>query len=164
MTASLSSTTTETAALVRRKFAWAVSGTPIRASISDLHSQLRFVGYSLDTKSFERLCNESEAFARVFSALAVRTSKAQADSEINIPAQSRYIVPVEFGPVESLRYQSSLDSCAARHAEAKVHLADMFADAATALGIKDGVLPPLGWQPGNPTVLVCRRACTLSAL
>ena len=106
MTACLSRSTTETAALVRRKYAWAVSGTPIRAALSDLHSQLSFIGYPLDTRSFTNLCDNPEAFTRVFTELAIRTTKAQADAEINLPGQSRFIVAVEFGPVESLRYQS----------------------------------------------------------
>ncbi|KAI5481086.1 SNF4 family helicase/atpase [Pseudohyphozyma bogoriensis] len=102
------SATSETASLIPRKYSFAVTGTPLKANINDLQGLLRFLKVEpvgSYKASLQRLLEEVPTFVRVCEQLAARTVKSQVQHELVIPNQHRYIVPVEFGPVESYWYE-----------------------------------------------------------
>lgn len=45
------------------------------------------------------------AFVKLISSIGIRTTKSQVAHELALPQQKRYIVPVEFAPVELFNYQ-----------------------------------------------------------
>lgn len=111
MAAAPASTISETAALVRRKHSFAVSGTPIRSKLSDLAGLFKFLGFGLgdDAKNFGMLLTPryADIFADVFHRIAIRTVKANVEHELVLPGQDRFIVPLTFGPIEQASYNSS---------------------------------------------------------
>lgn len=64
---------------------------------------LRVPAQIVDRRTWKRLLTPAfcEEFTSLFDTrLAVRTTKAQVKDEFQLPMQTRYIVPIEFGKVE----------------------------------------------------------------
>lgn len=135
----------EMCSLIRRQFSWAVSGTPLKARIGDLRGLLRFLRVEpcgSDPGALARLVSPGgvAAFVDLFSRIGIRTLKADVNHELTIPPQSRYIVPLDFGPVEDFAYKQ-------RYAEAMVDL-----------GLTvDGKAPSADWRPD--AIKMVRCAC-----
>lgn len=95
---------------------FAVSGTPAKASVSDLQHVLEFLrvpGIITMNRSWKRLLAPAyhEKFLALFDTqLAIRTRKDQIEHEFQLPKQTRYIVPIEFGKVERTIYDDILDN------------------------------------------------------
>lgn len=64
-------------------------------------------GYGENKKHFDWLISPEGAiaFTRLVSSIGIRTTKAQVAHELGLPTQTRYIVPVDFTPVELFNYQ-----------------------------------------------------------
>ncbi|PVF98205.1 hypothetical protein CPB86DRAFT_825898 [Serendipita vermifera] len=101
---------------IPRVNSFAVSGTPARSSVADLAFVLRFLRVPdiiVSSKVWKRLCAPAffENFISLFDTrLAVRTSKSQVTNEFQLPRQTRYIVPIEFGKIERTIYDDILET------------------------------------------------------
>lgn len=107
MAAAPASGISETAALVRRKHSFAVSGTPIRGDLDDLAGLFKFLGFSLDSdnKAFKAFFKNPDILADVVHKIAIRTVKTKVEHELVLPGQDRFIVPLQFGPIERTSYR-----------------------------------------------------------
>ncbi|KAH8149060.1 uncharacterized protein LAJ45_07036 [Morchella importuna] len=114
------------AAVVARQIprvnAWAVSGTPIRRDINDLHGLLRFLRYApFDERGggaalFATLARYNHAaFGAVVGEIALRHTKDMVGDEIRLPLQKRVVVRVPFSAIEEQNYrhlfQQMCDEC-----------------------------------------------------
>ncbi|KAF6756271.1 SNF2 family N-terminal domain-containing protein [Ephemerocybe angulata] len=101
--------------LIPRLSSYAVSGTPARAQISDLIHVVKFLRV-FDVIGSERLWKRliKPGFANMFSEFiqhyAIRTTKASVKSELTIPQQTRYLVPIELGKIERHVYDQTLET------------------------------------------------------
>lgn len=124
MAAAPASSISETAALVKRKHSFAVSGTPIRGKLSDLRGLFKFLGFGIgdDTMGFDMLLSSryADIFADVFGKIAIRTVKQAVQHELTLPGQERLIVPLEFEPIEHASYRSE-----SRSENRKNHVSDL---------------------------------------
>jgi E3 ubiquitin-protein ligase SHPRH len=100
--------------LIPRQHSLAVSGTPARTDIKDLMGSLRFLRVPVllfDSRLWHRLQQAPmrEAFEGIFRSIAIRTTKKEVASEFTIPAQTRYVVPIELSEIELHYYNDTLD-------------------------------------------------------
>ncbi|BGP27363.1 proteophosphoglycan 5 [Rhodotorula toruloides] len=98
----------ETASLVSRHYSWAVTSTPLRDKIADLRPLLTFLRVepiASGTASLQRLLDETESFRRLWHEIGERTLKSQVQHELVLPAQHRYVVPVDFNAIERFHYE-----------------------------------------------------------
>ncbi|KAK4700839.1 E3 ubiquitin-protein ligase SHPRH, partial [Phenoliferia sp. Uapishka_3] len=103
------SLTSETASLIPRRYSFAVTGTPLKARVEDLQGLLRFLKVEpvgSNRAYLMRLLEEIPTFVRVCEQLGARTIKAQVEHELFIPAQHRFVVPVDFTAVEKYWYDA----------------------------------------------------------
>jgi E3 ubiquitin-protein ligase SHPRH len=101
-------------ALIPRKNSLAVSGTPAKSDIKDLMGSLRFLRVPViphDHRLWHRLQQPSMrlAFEGLFRAISVRTTKKEVTSELHIPRQTRYVVPIDLSEIELHYYNDTLD-------------------------------------------------------
>lgn len=99
----------ETVSMIERTSSIAVSGTPV-TRLDDLRSLFRFLrvlGPYDTAAAFKRLLTPELAptLERVLGMLATRNTKAQVRSETTLPQQTRYLLPVELGPVQRTFYE-----------------------------------------------------------
>lgn len=87
---------------------WAVSGTPLRKNVQDLHGLLIFLGYeplSTDAKLWNHLItNHRHVFRRVFETIAMRHTKALIREDLQLPQQKRVVITTPFSAVEQQNY------------------------------------------------------------
>ncbi|KAG8820600.1 hypothetical protein FRC19_008738, partial [Serendipita sp. 401] len=101
---------------IPRVNSFAVSGTPARASVADLLHVLQFIRVPWDISSsriWKRIISPGffDNFMSLFDTrLVVRTCKSQVKDEFELPKQTRYIVPIEFGKVERTIYDDLLET------------------------------------------------------
>lgn len=112
MVGSSVSTVSETCSLIARRFSWAVTGTPLGSSIADLQGMLKFLKvdpftWSDSSSYLDELLKQPAAFAQLIGSMATRTLKSQIHDELSIPAQRRFIVPVELSAVERYAYDTT---------------------------------------------------------
>ncbi|KZT19573.1 hypothetical protein NEOLEDRAFT_1159005 [Neolentinus lepideus HHB14362 ss-1] len=105
--------TEEMVSLIPRLSSWAVSGTPARAQVFDLIHVLKFLQVEAAAESsriWQRLLLPDYVyeFTALFRRYAVRTTKAEVQSELTIPTQTRYLVSIELGRVERTVYDQTL--------------------------------------------------------
>ncbi|KAK4542120.1 hypothetical protein LTR36_007151 [Oleoguttula mirabilis] len=97
-----------------RVHSWAVTGTPLRKNVSDLHGLLIFLRYqpfSSDAKLWSHLItNHRHLFRRIFGEIALRHTKAHPDvrDELHLPPQKRVVLTVPFSTVEQQHYATLL--------------------------------------------------------
>ena len=93
-----------------RIHSWAVSGTPLRKSVQDLHGLLIFLRYkplSDNAKLWSHLiANHRHIFRRIFGEIALRHTKAQIREELRLPPQKRVVLTVPFSAVEQQHYST----------------------------------------------------------
>lgn len=99
---------------IPRVNAWAVTGTPIRKDVNDLHGLLKFLDYEpfcgQDKVVFNRLAQfNHSAFRSLFEAITLRHTKDMVRDEIMLPLQKRVIVTVPFSMVEEQNYRDLVE-------------------------------------------------------
>ncbi|TFK67239.1 hypothetical protein BDN72DRAFT_843332 [Pluteus cervinus] len=102
-------------ALIPRLSSFAVSGTPARTQTSDLMHVLRFlrIDHVLGSNAlWDRLRKPGYAgeFAAFFQKYAIRTMKSTVNTELTIPQQTRFLVPIDLGRVERHVYAQNLEA------------------------------------------------------
>lgn len=100
----------DTVSMIERTSSIAVSGTPIkRGDLTDLQSLFRFlrVPFAPSGAQWQRLLGPSMAhsLARVLRVLATRHIKDDIKGEMVLPTQTRWLVPIELGPVQRAYYE-----------------------------------------------------------
>ncbi|KAI9808275.1 MAG: hypothetical protein M1825_004732 [Sarcosagium campestre] len=106
------------ARVIPRCNAWAVTGTPLKSNIADLHGLLNFLRYdpyAKYTSLWQRLVNSEDAFRRLFSQITLRHTKDRVRDELKLPPQKRVVVTVPFTHIEeqhySQLYQQMCEDC-----------------------------------------------------
>ncbi|KAK8216723.1 hypothetical protein M8818_001686 [Zalaria obscura] len=98
------------AALLPREHAWAVSGTPLRKDVQDLHGLLIFLGYYPfcdSTAIWSRLIGPyRDDFKALFGRIALRHTKDKIRQELRLPPQKRVVITIPFNAVEEQNYRS----------------------------------------------------------
>ena len=91
-----------------RVHSWAVSGTPLRKNVQDLHGLLIFLRYAPlcdDPRLWSHLItNHKHMFREIFGRLALRHTKAQIREDLNLPPQKRVVITVPFSAIEQQQY------------------------------------------------------------
>lgn len=109
----------QSAALIPRHHAWGVSGTPIKKSLQDLHSVLRFLKVQpfigdLSKNSWSILTSGSNLdFIKLWRRLGFRHTKAMVHEDIKLPPQTRVLLKIPFNPIEQENYNQALEECLA---------------------------------------------------
>lgn len=127
-----------------RVHSWAVSGTPLRKNVQDLHGLLIFLRYrplSDDAKLWSHLItNHRQIFHRIFAEIALRHNKAQIREDLNLPAQKRVVITVPFSAIEQQHYST------------------LFQEMCQAVGVKSDGSPKSGdWEPEDPAAIEAMR-------
>lgn len=127
-----------------RVHSWAVSGTPLRKNVQDLHGLLiflRFQPVSEDAKLWGHLItNHRHLFRQIFGEIALRHTKAQIRDDLNLPQQKRVVITVPFSAVEQQHYST------------------LFTQMCEALGVRnDGSPVNSEWDPDDPTTIESMR-------
>jgi E3 ubiquitin-protein ligase SHPRH len=81
------------ARLIPRTNAWAVSGTPLKRNIEDLHGLLIFLGYepfANSKKSWQR--TDKATLRQIFGSIAIRHNKHKVAHELRLPPQRRLVI------------------------------------------------------------------------
>uniref|UniRef100_A0A060TIR2 ARAD1D40018p n=1 Tax=Blastobotrys adeninivorans TaxID=409370 RepID=A0A060TIR2_BLAAD len=106
------------ARLIPRVHSWGVTGTPVTKNMQDLQGLLRFlriepIASSIPT--WQMLVHSPTSFAKLFSQLAIRHTRAMVEGDIVLPPQTRNLVSMPFNSIETdnyLRiYQNFLADC-----------------------------------------------------
>lgn len=96
---------------------WAVSGTPLRKNVQDLHGLLIFLRYKPfddNGKLWAHLVqNHKHLFRRIFHQIALRHTKAQIRDELRLPPQKRVVVTVPFSVIEQQNYSTLFEQMCA---------------------------------------------------
>ncbi|WPH03824.1 Hypothetical protein R9X50_00670700 [Acrodontium crateriforme] len=131
-------TAARVASRLPRANSWAVSGTPLKKNIEDLHGLLIFLKYQPlnDSSKLWRhlITNHKHLFRRLFGQIALRHTKAHVRDELQLPLQKRVVITMPFSSVEQQHYET------------------MFADMCREVGLDhDGSpsTPMVGWVPDN---------------
>jgi E3 ubiquitin-protein ligase SHPRH len=98
--------------LLPRKNSLAMSGTPARNDVRDLIGSIRFLRVpGVDRTFWNRLLHPDNrpSLHSLFQTLAIRTTKAQVAHEFSLPAQQRFIIPIELSEIEHHYYQDTLE-------------------------------------------------------
>lgn len=112
----------QSSSLIPRYHAWAVSGTPIKKNLSDLHSVLEFLRYrpftgKISKNSWEILTNininNSLDFVKLWKTIGLRHTKAMVHDDIKLPPQNRVLMTIPFNVVEQENYNQLLEQCLA---------------------------------------------------
>ncbi|EMC91337.1 hypothetical protein BAUCODRAFT_39506 [Baudoinia panamericana UAMH 10762] len=93
-----------------RIHSWAVTGTPLRKNVEDLHGLLIFLRLkplSDSAKLWSHLVtNHRHLFRRIWSEFALRHTKAYIRDELHLPPQKRVVLTVPFSTVEQQHYST----------------------------------------------------------
>ncbi|KAK4952077.1 hypothetical protein LTR10_009997 [Elasticomyces elasticus] len=127
-----------------RVHSWAVSGTPLRKNVQDLHGLLIFLRYkplSDDSRLWSHLItNHRHLFQRIWREIALRHTKAQVRDELRLPPQKRVVLTVPFSAVEQQHYGS------------------LFTAMCEAVGVNaDGSPKSETWDPEDPATVEMMR-------
>lgn len=91
-----------------RVHSWAVSGTPVRKNVQDLHGLLIFLQYKPlcdDARLWSHLItNHKHLFRTIFGRIALRHTKAQIREDLHLPPQKRVVLTVPFSAIEQQQY------------------------------------------------------------
>lgn len=108
------------ASLIPRFHSWAVSGTPIKKNLNDLHSVLEFLKYrpfvgKSGKSAWELLTNinsnTNEDFIKLWKLIGLRHTKAMVHDDIKLPPQNRILMTIPFNVVEQENYNQVLEQC-----------------------------------------------------
>ena len=130
---------------IPRVHSWAVSGTPLRKDVGDLHGLLiflRFKPLDEDVRLWSHIVmNHRHVLRRVFGDIALRHTKSQIRDELHLPAQKRVVITMPFTAVEHQHYDN------------------IFNEMCEELELRTDGSPKHGnWDPENPgTVEAMRR-------
>ena len=99
------------AKLIPRELAWCVSGTPVKKDARDLYGLLDFLNYrpycDLRMQMWDRfVTHHKEIFKQIFQSLALRHTKDQVRTELQLPTQKRVIITVPFTQIEEQHYST----------------------------------------------------------
>lgn len=127
-----------------RVHSWAVSGTPLRKNVQDLHGLLIFLRYqplSDDAKLWGHLItNHRHLFRRIFGEIALRHTKAHVREELRLPPQKRVVLTVPFSAVEQQHYST------------------LFGEMCEDVGLGNDGSPKDGaWDPEEPRIVETMR-------
>jgi E3 ubiquitin-protein ligase SHPRH len=93
------------ARLIPRANAWAVSGTPLKKNVTDLHGLLIFLNYepfARSKKSWQRI--DKATLKQIVSSIALRHNKHKVAHELRLPPQRRVVVTMPFTAIEEQNY------------------------------------------------------------
>ncbi|GAB7332912.1 hypothetical protein MBLNU13_g04623t2 [Cladosporium sp. NU13] len=129
---------------IPRVHSWAVSGTPLRKDVSDLHGLLiflRFKPLDEDVRLWSHIVmNHRHVFRRVFGDIALRHTKSQIRDELHLPAQKRVVITMPFTAVENQHYDN------------------IFNEMCEELELQTDGSPKHGhWDPENPGIVEAMR-------
>ncbi|PNS17700.1 hypothetical protein CAC42_3095 [Sphaceloma murrayae] len=109
----------QTASLIPRHNAWAVSGTPVKKDVQDLRGLLIFLGYEPfagSTGIWKRLVTHHRIFEgefkKLFGRIALRHTKDKIRGELRLPPQRRVVVTMPFTTIEEQNYQNLFEEMA----------------------------------------------------
>lgn len=95
---------------IPRIHSWAVSGTPLRKDVQDLHGLLiflRFKPLDEDARLWSHvITNHRHIFRNIVSAIALRHTKSQIRDELHLPSQKRVVITMPFTAIESQHYDT----------------------------------------------------------
>ena len=99
------------AKLIPRQLAWCVSGTPVKRDVRDLFGLLDFLQFrpysGFQPQIWNRMVtHHSDVFKQIFRTLALRHTKNQITTEIQLPPQKRVVITVPFTPIEEQHYST----------------------------------------------------------
>ncbi|KAF9356387.1 hypothetical protein BGX26_005332 [Mortierella sp. AD094] len=102
--------------MIPRVMSWAISGTPIRRHIEDLHSLLRFLNQEpiASSKRLWKLLtcfSFRSTFISSYQRIMHRHSKKDVAHELTIPKQQRLIYSIDFSDIERSYYMDVWDEC-----------------------------------------------------
>ncbi|KAF9996549.1 hypothetical protein BGZ79_009717, partial [Entomortierella chlamydospora] len=102
--------------MIPRVMSWAISGTPIRRHIEDLHSLLRFLNQEpiASSKKLWKLLmcfSFRPTFISSYQIIMHRNSKKDVAHELTIPKQQRLIHSIDFSDIERNYYMDVWDDC-----------------------------------------------------
>lgn len=77
-------------------------------AVSGLLHFLRVYDVGSNNLSFQKLLKPelADVFSNLVSRIGIRTVKAQIEGELSLPSQERFIVPVNFTPIELYNYRA----------------------------------------------------------
>lgn len=127
-----------------RVHSWAVSGTPVKRNVQDLHGLLIFLlvkPFNETPKLWGHLVtNHRHIFREIFAAIALRHTKAQVRDELQLPPQSRVVITVPFTAIE------------------QQHYATLFSEMCEDIGLQsDGSPKTDRWDPESPQIVEAMR-------
>lgn len=95
------------AQMIPRVNAWAVTGTPIKDDLKDLRGLLLFLHSDTFVQPviWDRLVSHRGVFRDLFRQISLRHTKHLVRSELELPAQKRYVINIPFNAVEEQYYQ-----------------------------------------------------------
>lgn len=95
---------------IPRRLSLAISGTPAKTEVSNLIGSLRFLGSFISQKIWDRLLQGpfAIAFEKTFDRIAIRTTKDEIVHELQIPKQTRTLVPISLNQIEIEYYRDTL--------------------------------------------------------
>ena len=128
-----------------RVHSWAVSGTPLRKNVEDLHGLLIFLQYkplSDNAKLWSHLItNHRHLFRQIFGGIALRHTKAQIREDLHLPPQKRVVITVPFSAIEQQHYST------------------LFSQMCEAVGVQnDGTPRDDQWDPEDPGTMEAMRS------
>jgi E3 ubiquitin-protein ligase SHPRH len=130
-----------------RVHSWAVTGTPLKKDIQDLHGLLIFLRYKpfSDANSGRLWAHlvrlHRHLFRKIFGAIALRHTKAQIRDELHLPPQKRVVVTVPFSVVEQQNYTT------------------LFSEMCEEVGVNaDGTPAAEYWDPDDPATVEKMRS------
>ncbi|KLU90044.1 ATP-dependent DNA helicase [Magnaporthiopsis poae ATCC 64411] len=95
------------AQMIPRVNAWAVTGTPIKDDLKDLRGLLLFLHSDTFVQPviWDRLVSHRGVFRDLFRQISLRHTKHLVRSELELPAQKRYVINIPFNAIEEQYYQ-----------------------------------------------------------
>lgn len=123
---------------------WAVSGTPLKKNVQDLHGLLIFLRFKPLSESIglwnHMVTNHRHLFRQLFNKIALRHTKAQIRDELRLPQQKRIVINVPFTAVENQQY------------------ANLFTEMCEELRVEnDGSPVAAEWDPNDPATVDAMR-------
>ncbi|KAK5112916.1 hypothetical protein LTR62_003738 [Meristemomyces frigidus] len=128
-----------------RVHSWAVTGTPLRKNVQDLHGLLIFLRYrplSESSKLWGHLVkNHRHILRKIWGDIALRHTKSHIREELRLPPQKRIVLSVPFSAVE------------------QQHYATLFDEMCDAVGVTaDGSPKDEEWDPANTAIVEAMRS------
>ena len=131
-----------------RVHSWAVSGTPLRKNVQDLHGLLIFLRYKPLSDSAmlwsHLITNHRHLFRRIWGEIALRHTKVYVREDLHLPTQKRVVLTVPFSAVE------------------QQHYGELFTQMCEAVGVNANGSPKgEAWDPENPATTEAMRGWLL---